>query len=71
MVLREGSTVTPDELRTFLTGKVAKWWLPDLWTFIENVPRTGVGKYDKKLLRDQLAQGGLAVASTGGQAATK
>ncbi len=67
VVLREGSTVTPDELREFLTGKVAKWWLPDLWTFIENVPRTGVGKYDKKLLRERLADGGLDVATTGGR----
>lgn len=63
VVLREGATVSPDNLREFLTGKVAKWWLPDLWTFIENVPRTGVGKYDKKLLRERLARGGLAVAT--------
>lgn len=63
VVLREGSGATPEELRNFLSGKVAKWWLPDLWTFIENVPRTGVGKYDKKLLRDQLSRGGLHVSA--------
>lgn len=66
VALREGSTVTPEELREFLNGKVAKWWLPDLWSFIEHVPLTGVGKYDKKLLRDQLAHGDLSVAKTGG-----
>ncbi len=63
VVLREGSTVSPEELRNFITGKVAKWWLPDLWTFIENVPRTSVGKFDKKLLRTRLAEGALDVTS--------
>lgn len=61
VVVREGAQVTPEELRRFITGKVAKWWLPDLWTFIENVPRTSVGKYDKKLLRTRLAEGALDV----------
>ena len=63
VALKEGSDVTPEELREFLKGKVAKWWLPDLWAYIENVPRTSVGKYDKKLLRTQLAEGGLDVLS--------
>lgn len=63
VVVREGSSVTPEELREFITGKVAKWWLPDLWTFIENVPRTSVGKFDKRLLRDRLAEGALDVRS--------
>ena len=65
VALKEGSTATPEELRDFLKGKVAKWWLPDLWSYIENVPRTSVGKYDKKLLRTQLADGALDVKSGG------
>ncbi|PID54669.1 MAG: long-chain fatty acid--CoA ligase [Micrococcales bacterium] len=65
VVLKEGAEVTGDELKQFLAGKVEKWWLPDLWTFVENVPRTGVGKHDKKFLRDQLAGGELNVERSG------
>ena len=31
--------------------KVAKWWLPERWTFIDEIPKTSVGKFDKKTLR--------------------
>ena len=65
VVLAPGATVTPEELRDFLTGRVARWWLPERWTFIEEVPRTSVGKYDKKLLRARLADGGLDVRQGG------
>ncbi len=68
--LQPGSEVTPAELRDFLKGKVAKWWLPELWAYVENVPRTSVGKYDKKLLRHQLADGYLDVSSGGTAAAS-
>ena len=57
----EGSTVTIAELREHLAEKVAKWWLPDQWSFIEQVPLTGTGKYDKKVLRRQHADGELTV----------
>ena len=33
---------------------MAKWWLPDEFAFIEEVPKTSVGKFDKKVLRGQL-----------------
>ena len=61
VVLREGASATPDELSTFLSDKVAKWWLPERWTFIAEVPRTSVGKFDKKVLRAQHAQGTLEI----------
>jgi fatty-acyl-CoA synthase len=61
VVLREGADVTPEELRQFLTGHVAKWQLPDAWTFIKAVPRTSVGKFDKKVLRRQFREGELDV----------
>ena len=48
-------------LREHLAEKVAKWWLPDQWSFIEQVPLTGTGKYDKKVLRRQHADGELTV----------
>jgi fatty-acyl-CoA synthase len=44
--------VTPEEIRDFLSGKIAKWWLPDEIRFIEEVPKTSVGKFDKKVLRN-------------------
>ncbi|HEY1421249.1 MAG TPA: long-chain fatty acid--CoA ligase [Candidatus Dormibacteraeota bacterium] len=43
--------VTQDEVIEFLKGKVAKWWLPDEIRFIDEVPKTSVGKFDKKVLR--------------------
>jgi fatty-acyl-CoA synthase len=59
VVLCEGATCTPDELRDHLTPLVAKWWLPDEFAFIEAVPKTSVGKFDKKVLRKELAEGKL------------
>jgi fatty-acyl-CoA synthase len=51
VVLREGATLTPAELRDFLSEDFAKWQLPDRWAFIDQVPRTSVGKFDKKVIR--------------------
>ncbi len=61
VVLAEGQSATPAELTEFLTGKVAKWWLPERWTFIDEVPKTSVGKFSKKDLRASYAKGDLAV----------
>lgn len=61
VVRKEGSAVTPDALRAHLDGKVAKWWLPERWSFIEEIPKTSVGKFDKKVLRAQHAEGKLTV----------
>src|SRR5438128_1237008 len=43
--------VTQEEVVDFLRDKVAKWWLPDEVRFIDEVPKTSVGKFDKKVLR--------------------
>jgi fatty-acyl-CoA synthase len=62
VVLAPGQSVTPDELRAHLTSQgVVKWWLPEQWAFVDAVPRTSVGKYDKKLLRARNAEGDLDV----------
>ncbi|GAB91367.1 long-chain fatty acid--CoA ligase [Gordonia rhizosphera] len=61
VVLREGSDATPDSLREFLSDKVAKWQLPENWTVINAVPKTSVGKFDKKRLRSQYKDGDLSV----------
>ncbi|KIA66206.1 long-chain fatty acid--CoA ligase [Nocardia vulneris] len=63
IVLAEGAEVKADELRDFLAGKFAKWQLPERWTFIAEVPKTSVGKFDKKRLRAQYADGDLTVTT--------
>ncbi|GAA3239542.1 fatty acid--CoA ligase [Pseudonocardia petroleophila] len=66
VVRRPGSTVTPAELNEFLSDKVAKWWLPERWSFIDEVPLTGTGKYDKKVLRKRYSDGELSVENISG-----
>ncbi|MFD8691388.1 long-chain fatty acid--CoA ligase [Streptomyces sp. NPDC059651] len=51
VVLNEGQAATPAELRDFLAARVARWQLPENWTFVSEIPTTSVGKYDKKQLR--------------------
>jgi fatty-acyl-CoA synthase len=46
-------TLTKEEVLTYLEPLVARWWLPDDVLFIESVPKTSVGKFDKKVLRAQ------------------
>jgi fatty-acyl-CoA synthase len=55
VVVKPGATVTREELIEWLTPRVAKWWLPDDVEFIEEVPKTSVGKFSKKDLRDRFA----------------
>ena len=61
VVVRPGVTITAESLLDFLKSRVAKWWLPERWTFINEVPKTSVGKFDKKVLRAQYAAGELSV----------
>jgi fatty-acyl-CoA synthase len=56
VVLRPGASANAEELREFLSTRVAKWWLPERWAFIESVPKTSVGKFDKKVLRAEYAE---------------
>jgi fatty-acyl-CoA synthase len=58
--------VTPDELRAFLADRVARWWLPDDFAYMTEIPRTSVGKFDKRVLRGQLKAGALDVRAIGG-----
>ena len=51
MVRKSDSQVTAAELRGWLAERTAKFWLPERWTFITEVPKTSVGKFDKKVLR--------------------
>ena len=61
VVLVDGSTTTADDLSAFLDGKVAKWQVPERWAFIDEVPKTSVGKFDKKVIRRRYAEGDLEV----------
>ncbi|HEV3265034.1 MAG TPA: long-chain fatty acid--CoA ligase [Acidimicrobiales bacterium] len=61
VVRGEGSSVTADELVKYLDGRVSKWWVPERWTFIDELPKTSVGKFDKKVIRAQHADGKLEV----------
>lgn len=63
IVVAEGASVRPEELREFLSSRFAKWQLPEYWTFIEEVPKTSVGKFDKKRLRARHADGELEVTT--------
>ncbi|WP_280462130.1 long-chain fatty acid--CoA ligase [Nocardia carnea] len=63
IVVAEGASVRPEELREFLSTRFAKWQLPEYWTFIEEVPKTSVGKFDKKRLRARHADGELEVTT--------
>jgi fatty-acyl-CoA synthase len=69
VVLRETSTATPDQLRAYLAERVAKWWLPERWSFISEVPKTSVGKFDKKVLRVRREQNELEIIEAGTKAA--
>ncbi|MFC4551207.1 MULTISPECIES: long-chain fatty acid--CoA ligase [Halorussus] len=52
-VVRDGADVTAEDLRAFLEGEHPDWWLPDDVVFVEEVPKTATGKFDKKVLRDR------------------
>jgi fatty-acyl-CoA synthase len=53
VVTREGAKVTAEELRSFLRERVAKWWIPEDIRFIDEIPKTSVGKFNKAELRER------------------
>jgi fatty-acyl-CoA synthase len=55
VVVHEGAEVTEEELLAHLGERVAKWWLPDEIVFVDEIPKTGTGKFDKKVVRDRYA----------------
>ena len=55
VVVKAGQQLTAGELRSWLEPRVARWWLPELIEFIEEVPKTSVGKFSKKDLRDRFS----------------
>jgi fatty-acyl-CoA synthase len=56
VVMRDGTAASEDELRVWLGERVAKWWIPDRVVFLDAIPRTGVGKFLKRALRERYAE---------------
>jgi fatty-acyl-CoA synthase len=56
----DADVITEDDLREFLAPKFAKFWIPDRFVFVKEIPKTSVGKFDKKVLRQRYAEGTLA-----------
>ncbi len=65
VVRAEGSEVSQDDLLAFLEGRVAKFWLPERWAFVDEIPKTSVGKFDKKVLRGDHEDGDIDVVTAG------
>jgi fatty-acyl-CoA synthase len=53
IVLMEGESVTEDELQAHLETDFASFWLPDAYEFVESIPMTATGKFQKLKLREQ------------------
>ncbi|MFB7667479.1 long-chain fatty acid--CoA ligase [Kitasatospora sp. NPDC056138] len=65
VVLRSGAAAGLSELRAFLAQRVASWQLPERWALVESVPKTSVGKFDKKVIRADYAADQLDVTVLG------
>ncbi len=56
---QDGQDLTAEEITAFLQDKVAKFWIPEKFIFVEEIPKTSVGKFNKKVLRSAYAEGEL------------
>jgi fatty-acyl-CoA synthase len=61
VVAKPGTSPTAEAMVEFLKDRVPRWWLPDQWTFVDEIPKTSVGKFDKKVMRAAFAQGDYTV----------
>jgi fatty-acyl-CoA synthase len=57
VVLRHGADVSAEKLREFLSGQVPRWQLPERWCFIAEIPKTSVGKFSKRQMREAYHRG--------------
>jgi fatty-acyl-CoA synthase len=53
IVLKQGASATRDDILSYLTGKIAKWWMPDDVVFVDEIPHTATGKIQKMALRER------------------
>jgi fatty-acyl-CoA synthase len=56
VVCEEGEDLCADDIKDHLDGRVAKWWIPENVEFIDEVPKTSVGKFSKKDLRERFTE---------------
>jgi fatty-acyl-CoA synthase len=56
VVCDDGAELSAEDIREFLSDRVAKWWIPESIEFIEEVPKTSVGKFSKKTLRERFSE---------------
>ncbi len=61
VVLDAGVTTTPADMREALQGKFARYMIPEYWAVVDCIPKTSVGKFDKKTIKEQFGEGGLTV----------
>jgi fatty-acyl-CoA synthase len=59
IVAVESQAVEPEELVAGLRTRVPRWWIPDAMVLVDEIPRTSVGKFDKRALRSRLHEGEL------------
>jgi fatty-acyl-CoA synthase len=55
LVPKPGKTVAKDAMLAFLSGKIAKWWMPDDVVSVDEIPHTATGKIKKSTLREKFA----------------
>jgi fatty-acyl-CoA synthase len=63
VVLVAGQHASASELAGWLGDKMPRWWVPERWSFVSEIPKTSVGKFDKKLLRAGQSQGELEIVT--------
>jgi fatty-acyl-CoA synthase len=63
VVLRSADSVSVEDLQEFLRERVVSWWVPERIAFLEALPKTGVGKFSKRMLRQMYADGEVIFAS--------
>lgn len=68
VVERDGAGHDVESMRVYLAARIPRWQVPESWTFVPNLPRTSVGKYDKKQLRAAWQSGDFAVVAVAGPA---
>jgi fatty-acyl-CoA synthase len=64
VVSRPGAALTLSKLREHLHDRVPRWWVPERWALVTEIPKTSVGKFDKKVIRKNYAAGIYSVIRT-------
>ena len=65
VVIRDGADISAEHLRDHLAASVPRWQLPERWAYIDEVPKTSVGKFSKRMMREAYAHGEYKVILVG------